>query len=111
VRTPDDRIKDILAAIADSRQILDAGHTSFLANPLMIRAAKNIISEIGEAAKGIPDEMLADMPGVPWKSVKGMRDKVVHDYPELDLDVMWETLLNGLPAVEQAIRNSGWKTR
>jgi uncharacterized protein with HEPN domain len=108
VRSPDDRLKDILAAIRDAQQILDAGHTAFLANPLMIRAAKNIISEIGEAAKGIPDEVLDGMPGVPWRSVKGMRDKVVHDYPELDLDVMWETLLNGLPAVEQAIRNSGW---
>jgi uncharacterized protein with HEPN domain len=45
------------------------------------------------------------MPGVPWKNVKGMRDKVVHDYPEVDLDVMWDTLLYGLPAVGIAIIN------
>jgi uncharacterized protein with HEPN domain len=45
------------------------------------------------------------MPGVPWKNVKGMRDKVVHDYPEVDLDVMWDTLVHGLPAIASAIRN------
>jgi len=34
-----------------------------------------------------------------------MRDKVVHDYPEVDLEVLWETLLHGLPAIGTAIAN------
>lgn len=69
----------------------------------MIRAAKNIISEVGESAKGIDDTLLNAIPGVPWKAVKGMRDKVVHDYPELDLEVLWETLAHGLPVIHHAI--------
>ncbi len=43
------------------------------------------------------------MPGVPWKAVKGMRDKMVHDYPEVDLDVLWDTLAYGLPTAHRAI--------
>ncbi len=101
----EDRLNDILLAVNDAAELIKRGHTAFLADPLLIRAAKNIIAEIGEAAKDLDDQLLATMPGVPWKNVKGMRDKVVHDYPEVDLNVMWDTLLYGLPAVGIAIIN------
>ena len=103
MRSNEDRIADIIQAITDSAGLIALGHQRFISEPLMIRAAKNILSEIGEAAKGIDDVALATMPGVPWRSIKGMRDKVVHDYPELALDVLWETLVNGLPALREAI--------
>jgi uncharacterized protein with HEPN domain len=105
VRHFEDRLNDILQAVNDGAELVKRGHSAFVADPLLIRAAKNIIAEIGEAAKDLDDELLATMPGVPWKNVKGMRDKVVHDYPEVDLDVMWDTLLHGLPAVGTAIIN------
>lgn len=103
MRTGEQRLADILAATTDAARLVDSGHQRFLSDPLLIRAAKNIISEIGESAKGIDDKLLSTMPGVPWKAVKGMRDKVVHDYPELDIDVLWETLANGLPVIHRAI--------
>jgi len=103
VRTAEQRLADILAATIDAARLVESGHQRFLSDPLLIRAAKNIISEIGESAKGIDDKLLNAIPGVPWKAVKGMRDKVVHDYPELDLDVLWETLANGLPVIHHAI--------
>lgn len=105
MRSQEDRLVDIVSAVNDAAELVERGHSEFLVDPLLIRAAKNIISEIGEAAKGLDDELLATMPGVPWKNVKGMRDKVVHDYPEVDLDVLWETLVHGLPAVGAAIAN------
>lgn len=103
MRTGEQRLADILAATIDAAHLVENGHQRFLADPLMIRAAKNIVSEIGESAKSIDDKLLNAIPGVPWKAVKGMRDKVVHDYPELDLDVLWETLANGLPVIHHAI--------
>ena len=105
MRSQEDRLVDIVSAVNDAAELVERGHSEFLVDRLLIRAAKNIISEIGEAAKGLDDELLATMPGVPWKNVKGMRDKVVHDYPEVDLDVLWETLVHGLPAVGAAIAN------
>ena len=105
MRTGEQRLADILAATTDAAQLVAGGYDHFVSDPLLIRAAKNIISEIGEAAKGIDDALLDSMPGVPWKAVKGMRDKVVHDYPELDLDVLWDTLAYGLPIVHRAIVN------
>ncbi len=99
------RLDDIVSAVSDAATLVARGHEAFVTDPLLIRAAKNIVSEIGEAAKTLDDDLLATMPGVPWKSVKGMRDKVVHDYPEVDLDLLWETLLHGLPTLGAAIAN------
>ena len=107
MRSPEDRIADLLSAVSDAELIVENGHTRFVGDPIAIRAAKNIISEIGEAAKDIPDEILAQLPGVPWKNVKGMRDKVVHDYPDIDIDLLWDTLVHGLPAVRTAIKGRG----
>ena len=103
MRTGEQRLADILAATTDAARLVETGHQRFVYDPLLIRAAKNIISEIGEAAKGIDDVLLDSMPSVPWKAVKGMRDKVAHDYPEVDLDVLWDTLAHGLPVVHRAI--------
>ncbi|MDO8389015.1 MAG: DUF86 domain-containing protein [Actinomycetota bacterium] len=103
MRTSEQLLADILTATTDAARLVDVGHHRFVTDPLLIRAAKNIISEIGEAAKGLDDTVLATIPGVPWKAVKGMRDKVVHDYPELDLDLLWDTLVHGLPVLHRAI--------
>ncbi len=105
MRSQDDRIADIVAAVNDAAAVVEHGHKVFVSDPLLIRAAKNIIAEIGEATKGLDDDVLATMPGVPWKNVKGTRDKVGHDYPEIDLDLLWETLANGLPRLGLAIAN------
>ena len=103
MRTNEERFADILAATTDAARLVEGGYHAFVSDPLLIRAAKNIISEIGEATKGIDDAALDDVPGVPWKAVKGMRDKVVHDDPDVDLDVLWDTLAHGLPMVHSAI--------
>jgi len=104
VRKPAERLNDIVVAVTDAAALVARGHSEFIADPLLIRAAKNILAEIGEAAKGIDDDTLSTMPGVPWKNVKGMRDKVVHDYS--DIDLMWETLVHELPRVGEAIAGS-----
>jgi uncharacterized protein with HEPN domain len=103
VRTNEQLLADIVAATTDAARLVEVGHQRFTTDPLLIRAAKNIISEIGEAAKGLDDSLLATIPGVPWEAVKGMRDKVVHDYPEIDLDLLWDTLVHGLPDLHRAI--------
>ncbi|MCA1993254.1 MAG: DUF86 domain-containing protein, partial [Coleofasciculus sp. S288] len=52
---------------------------------------------IGEATKGIPQSFRNQYPHVPWKSMAGMRDKVVHEYFQADLDVLWQTIQNDIP--------------
>lgn len=72
MRHHEDRLNDILAAVNDGADLVQRGHTAFLADPLSIRAAKNIIAEIGEAAKDLDDALLATMPGPPCKYIHAM---------------------------------------
>ncbi len=104
MRNPEARLDDILAATADAARLVALGRSRFGSDALLIRAAKNIVAEIGEAAKALDDSTLATIPTVPWRAVKGMRNKVVHDYVDVDIDLLWDTLERALPALEQAIR-------
>lgn len=44
------------------------------------------------------DQAFADLhPQVPWRSMKGMRNRIAHGYFEIDLDTVWETVQTALP--------------
>ena len=52
---------------------------------------------IGEAAKAVPEELKAKEPDVPWKAIAGTRDRLIHGYFDVDLDVVWAILTEDLP--------------
>lgn len=100
----DRRLADILAAVADAGLIVERGRAAFDADPLVVRAAKNIVTEIGEATKALSPATTDAIPEVPWRAIAGMRDRTIHRYPEVDLDVLWDTLKFDLPELAQQIR-------
>lgn len=52
---------------------------------------------LGEAVKRLSDEFRTDHPQIPWKTVAGMRDKLIHEYDEVDLDEVWKTVTSDIP--------------
>ena len=86
------RLADILAAVTDAGLIVERGHVAFDADPLVVRAAKNIVTEIGEAAKALSSRTTDAITDVPWRAIAGMRDRTIRRYPEVDLDVVWDPL-------------------
>ena len=97
------RLDDILAAVADALLLVERGRAAFDADPLAVRAAKNIVTEIGEAAKSLSSGTTEAMPNIPWRAIAGMRDRTIHRYPEVDLDVVWDTLEHDLPILTAEI--------
>ncbi|MEM9449122.1 MAG: HepT-like ribonuclease domain-containing protein [Cyanobacteria bacterium P01_E01_bin.6] len=51
---------------------------------------------IGEAARRVSLDFRNTHPEIPWKAIVGMRSKVVHDYLNVDEDVVWDTVKNDL---------------
>jgi uncharacterized protein with HEPN domain len=56
-----------------------------------------LLEIIGEAARGISTDFRKAHPDLPWKSMVGMRDKLIHAYFDINLDVVWETVTQDLP--------------
>jgi len=57
------------------------------------------IEIIGEAASKISWECRQMCPGIPWVDVIGMRNRLIHAYADVDLDVLWETVMDDLPSL------------
>ncbi len=54
------------------------------------------ILQIGELAKGLDNNFTSIHDKVPWKSIKGMRDRIVHGYGTINMDRVWETAINDI---------------
>ena len=59
------------------------------------------ILQIGELAKGLSDDFINTYKEVPWKSIKGMRDKVAHGYGTIDLDQVWQAAANDIKPLRE----------
>lgn len=61
---------------------------------------------LGEAATKLAaeaPEFVAAHPSVPWRQMRGMRNRMAHGYFEIDLDVVWETVQTSLPELERQL--------
>ena len=64
------------------------------------------IDIIGEAANRIQQhapEFVAAHPGLPWIEMRGMRNKMIHNYFDVSLTIVWNTIKNDLPSLKQRI--------
>jgi uncharacterized protein with HEPN domain len=54
---------------------------------------------IGEATKRLSNEFREQYPMIPWRQMAGLRDVVIHDYDELDFDILWNVIHISLPDI------------
>ena len=84
-RDPRLYLKDILDAIVKIEDYTkDLSFEEFSKNNLVIDAK-------------VPEETKSQYPDIPWKEMAGMRDKMIHEYFGIDLEIVWQTIKNRLP--------------
>ncbi len=66
-------------------------------------ALAHLIQIIGEAARRISPETRQRHPEIPWSAIIGMRHKVVHDYLDVDEDIIWDVVTHDLPGIVLAL--------
>jgi uncharacterized protein with HEPN domain len=71
--------------------------TTFLASRLHQDAIIRVISIVGETAWRITPAFKVAHPDVPWRAMAGMRHRIVHDYADVDLDLVWRVVVHELP--------------
>jgi len=98
-------LQDILDAIEKIKKYTaKVDYEMFSKNQMMIDAVLMNIAIIGENVKKIPEDVKERYPDIPWKDIAGMRDKVIHDYFGVDVNIVWETIKKDVPELEQKIK-------
>jgi uncharacterized protein with HEPN domain len=75
----------------------------FKTNELVQDAIIRNIEIIGEASKKISSDTKQAYSNIPWKEIAGMRDKLIHDYLGIDIKVIWKTINEDIPILENLI--------
>lgn len=88
----------ILDSARKARQMVAGkSRADYDADETLRLALTHLLQIIGEAARRLSAEFLTAHPQLPWSAIVGMRHKVVHDYMDVDEDVVWQTVINDLP--------------
>ena len=72
--------------------IEELGKNEILQDSMLFR-----MIQISENAKKLTEEYKTEHAGIPWKAIYGLRNRIVHDYGNVDLKVVYETLKNDIP--------------
>lgn len=64
---------------------------------LLSLALKKLVEIVGEAAKYVSSKLKATNPEVPWAAAARMRDRLIHHYFDINLDILWQTVTDDLP--------------
>jgi len=88
-----DYIQDILDAIGKIREFTDGmGFENFTNDDKTVYAVIRALEIIGEATKKIPESVRENHSDIPWREMAAMRDKLIHDYFGVNIEVVWNTI-------------------
>ena len=60
----------------------------------------HLLEIIGEAASGVSDEVREKDASIPWSSIIGMRNRLIHGYFDIDLEIVWKTVEKDIPTLK-----------
>lgn len=100
-----DFVEDILDAM-DKAEIAVTGveFSRFTDDFIINFAVARALEIVGEAAKRIPQEVREAYPAVPWREMAGMRDRIVHGYDNVNLQIMWDVVKQDIPRIKPYLR-------
>jgi len=98
-------LRDILdSASAAQEYIGGLQRQTFLSLREKQDAVIRALEVVGEAVRRLSDKTKAAMPEIPWDRFRRMRNILIHQYDNVDLDLVFDTVEKDLPLLERAVR-------
>ena len=98
------RLRHIRDASEKILQItLNKSLEDFIEDELISLASIHLIEIIGEAANDISSLIVESHPEVPWTSIIGMRNRLIHKYYDINLEIVWNTIIKDIPSLFEKI--------
>lgn len=99
-----DFLDDIARYVEKGMRIVeDLDYDEFRGNEEKVLAAIRVLEVIGEAAKHVPPSVRENYQEVPWSGLARMRDKLIHGYFGVDPEVVWQSLHEDLPPLQDSM--------
>ena len=84
-------------------RILSQGKQAFFADPRTQDAVIRNLEVVGEAVKNLSESLKVRHATIPWKRIAGMRDKMIHEYFGVNLQLVWDAIEQEVPRLQQKI--------
>ena len=94
----------IEAAESAAQFIADRSRSDLDSDRMLLFAVVRAIEVVGEAASKLSEEFRAAHPGIPWRAIVGMRNRLIHAYFDIDTETVWETTTQELPPILNQLR-------
>ncbi len=103
MRIVEERFLEMMEAIQRIDKYAGRGRQAFVADELIQTYIVHNLQILGEAAAKIPSDQQREYPNLPWPKMVGMRNVLVHNYFNIDLDIVWQVVETELPALKEKI--------
>lgn len=100
-----ERLSHIHDAIAKVDRYTQKGRQRFDAEEEIQNSVIYYLQIIGEAASAIPLDFRNRHPEIPWRPMINMRNRLIHNYAAIDLDIVWETAAVNIPELAPQIKS------
>lgn len=104
--SPDDSVRmrhTLDAARQAVKFVEDRTRAELDTNSMLALSIVRLLEIIGEAAKSVSEDFRQGSPRIPWKQIAGTRDRLVHGYFDVDLDIVWAIVSSDLPVLITAL--------
>ncbi len=98
------RLQDMLDHAREAVLLSQGKSRSALNDRVFSLALVRLLEIIGEAANRIPSDVQNRHPEVPWPEIVGLRNRLIHGYGSIDLDIVWSIIANDLPPLVNALQ-------
>ena len=99
-RSDEDRLRHMLEAASKASGLIEGlTPTDLKDDEVRSLALTHLLEILGEAARGVSEKTKAKYPQLPWTQMAATRDRLIHGYFSVDLDIVWRIVSHDLPPV------------